>query len=271
MITVIIPTYNRGDYVLEAVESVLRQEHLQPRVIVVDDGSHDGTHLRLQPYLSRISYVYQPNSGVSSARNAGIRLARGEWIAFLDSDDLWLPHKLVRQMEFLERNPALSICQTEEIWMRDGRRWNPRKYHRKPSGHCFPSLLDRCMVSPSAVMLRRELLDQVGGFDESLPACEDYDLWLRIGCRFPIGLVPEALVIKRGGHADQLSATTEALDQYRIQALVKLLQSASLDPEQRRLTLATLQSKCRVYGQGCRKRGRSEEAAAILALADQFR
>jgi glycosyltransferase involved in cell wall biosynthesis len=273
VISVIIPTYNRGEFVAQAVASVLCQQMAQPEVvevIVVDDGSNDATFQRLQPYRSSIVYVHQANAGVSAARNAGLRIARGAWMAFLDSDDLWLPRKLARQLEYLAENPQCMICQTEEIWVRHGRRWNPKKVHRKPSGHCFPSLLERCMVSPSAVMVHRDLLDEVGGFDEGLPACEDYDLWLRIGVRYPIGLAPEALVIKRGGHPDQLSATTPALDRYRIRALAKLLRAAPLDAEQHRLALAVLRRKCQVYGQGCMKRGRLEEAAAILSLPDEF-
>jgi glycosyltransferase involved in cell wall biosynthesis len=270
VVSVIIPTYNRGELVAEAVASVLCQQKVQAQLIVVDDGSNDDTLQRLQPYRSSIVYVYQANAGVSAARNAGLRIARGDWIAFLDSDDLWLPQKLARQLEYLAGNRQFMICQTEELWMRQGRRWNPKKYHRKPSGHCFPSLLERCMVSPSAVMVHRAVLAEVGGFDEGLPACEDYDLWLRIGVRHPIGLVPEALVIKRGGHPDQLSATTTALDRYRIRALAKLLRAAPLDAEQHRLALAVLRRKCQVYAQGCIKRGRLEEAAATLSLPDEF-
>ncbi len=155
--------------------------------------------------------------------------------------------------------------------MRRGKRWNPKAYHRKPSGYCFADLLERCLVSPSAVMLHRHLLQQVGGFDVSLPACEDYDLWLRIGWRYPIGLMPEPLVIKRGGHADQLSAITPALDRYRIRSLAKLLAEQPLDATQRRQVLEVLRRKCTVYSQGCDKRGRHEEAAAMRALPGRLR
>jgi len=268
MITVIIPTYNRSVLLVEAVESVLCQQVDGVEVIVVDDGSDDDTRQRLGPFLPRIRYLYQEHAGVSAARNAGIRLARGEWLAFLDSDDLWLPQKLSRQMEYLKRHPGFLICQTEEVWMRSGRRWNPKRHHQKPSGHCFEALLERCLVSPSAVMLHRDLVREVGNFDESLPACEDYDLWLRIGWRYPIGLLPVPLVIKRGGHSDQLSATTPALDLYRIRALEKLLLQQPLNFDQRRQVLNALRHKCTVYSQGCVKRGRPEEAAAIRALPE---
>jgi glycosyltransferase involved in cell wall biosynthesis len=270
VISVIIPTYNRATLVLEALESVLCQDMPGMEIIVVDDGSTDDTRQRLTPMTSRIGYVYQERTGVSGARNTGIRLARGQWLAFLDSDDLWLPQKLTRQMQYLAAHPGLRICQTEEIWIRQGLRWNPRSYHRKPSGHCFGELLQRCLVSPSAVILHRSLFEEVGGFDEELPACEDYDLWLRIGCRHPIGLLPEPLVIKRGGHSDQLSATTPALDLYRIRALTNLLVRHPLSAAQRHQALAVLQRKCAIYAQGCARRGRLQEAAVIGTLPERI-
>ncbi len=266
MVSVIIPTYNRAALVLEAVESVLPQRVAGLEIIVVDDGSDDDTRQQLLPALSHIKYVRQEHAGVSTARNTGIGLARGEWLAFLDSDDLWQPDKLPRQMEYLAKQPEVQICQTEEIWLRNGLRWNPKNYHRKPSGYCFGELLERCLVSPSAVVLHRSLIEEVGGFDEDLPACEDYDLWLRIGWRHPIGLLPEPLVIKRGGHPDQLSAITPALDLYRIRALAKLLVYQPLAAHQRQQVLTVIRRKCSIFSQGCIKRGRLLEAAAIREL-----
>lgn len=269
MVSVIIPTYNRREWAIEAVASVQAQRGVPFEILVVDDGSTDGTQEALEVAGFDGRLVRQPRSGVSAARNAGIRLARGEWIALLDSDDFWLPGKLAAQMAYLACNPHLRICQTEEIWLRHGRRLNPKKYHEKPEGHCFPRLLDRCLVSPSAVIIHRDLFRAVGPFDESLPACEDYDLWLRIGCRYPLGLLREPLIVKRGGHEDQLSATVPALDRYRIRALEKLLRSGSLDEAQRGLALEALRVKCRVYGEGCRKRERWDEAAEVLNLASR--
>jgi glycosyltransferase involved in cell wall biosynthesis len=266
MVSVIIPTYNRRDYLKEAVESVLAQSGDTPEVIVVDDGSTDGTAAVLRSFGASLRHVAQPRSGVSSARNKGIRIAAGDWLAFLDSDDLWLPRKLAVQLDYIRENPSIRVCQTEETWIRNGKRINPKKFHKKPAGHCFPLLLDRCLVSPSAVMIHRDVFGEVGYFDESLPACEDYDLWLRIGCRYPIGLIEEPLIVKRGGHPDQLSATVESLDRYRIQAIVKVLRSGSLDDGQMKLAFDALGRKCRVYGQGCSKRGRLEEAQSILDL-----
>jgi glycosyltransferase involved in cell wall biosynthesis len=266
LVSVIIPTHNRSALLREAVASVLAQEDADLEVIVVNDGSSDDTASLLESFGSAIRTISQPRGGVSSARNAGIRAATREWLAFLDSDDLWLPQKLRTQLAFLRENPEFKICQTEETWIRSGRKLNPKQYHRKPRGYCFPQLLERCLISPSAVVIHRELFGDVGLFDESLPACEDYDLWLRIGYRYPIGLVKEPLTIKRGGHADQLSSTISALDRYRIQALAKLLQHEPLSPHQQELTLQALERKCRIYGEGCRKRGRNEEAESFVRL-----
>ena len=194
---------------MDAVRSVLDQkdspEHLE--IIVVDDGSTDNTGEALAALPGEFGCFRREHSGVSAARNLGISLSRGEWIAFLDSRRSLASRQTLRPDEIFFGSPRNALlCQTEEIWIRNGRRINARKYHEKPAGYCFPLLLERCLVSPSAVVVHRGLFDPVGLFDESLPACEDYDLWLRIGCRFPIGLVEEPLVIKRGGHPDQLSA-----------------------------------------------------------------
>ena len=233
---------------------------------MVDDGSTDDTEEALASVASEIEFVRRDHAGVSAARNLGISMSRGEWIAFLDSDDLWLPGKLCEQMKFFAAHPDIFLCQTEEIWIRNGRRINPRKYHRKPSGDCFSLLLERCLISPSAVVVHRGLFDIAELFDESLPACEDYDLWLRIGCRFPLGLVESPLVIKRGGHADQLSATVANLDRYRIEAIVKAIRSGRLSPEQKSAAERTLDEKRRIYCDGCRKRGNESEASRVEAL-----
>lgn len=263
MVSVIIPTFNRSAQVMEAVRSVLGQERVPAQVIVVDDGSTDDTVDALRTFGSKIRLIQQLRKGVSAARNRGVQEAEHPWIAFLDSDDLWLPRKLSAQLEYLSMHPEIRICQTEEIWLRNGTRLNPKKYHKKPDGHCFRYLLDRCLVSPSAVMMHRSLFDEAGGFDEDLVACEDYDLWLRIGLRHPIGLVEKALVVKRGGHPDQLSFSTPALDRFRIRALFKILDDPELTVERRKLVLEALGRKARVYVTGLKNRGRFEEAASI--------
>ncbi len=267
LVSVIIPTFNRATWVREAIDSVLAQTFRDFELIVVDDGSTDTTREGLGLYGDRLRVVYQTRQGVSAARNRGLKMAAGKWLAFLDSDDLWLPQKLETQVDFLHRNPWAEICQTEEIWIRHGRRVNPRKKHRKPSGDIFAPSLSLCLVSPSAVMLKMSLLKEVGFFDQSLPACEDYDLWLRISCRKPVFLIEEPLVVKRGGHPDQLSRCLASLDRYRIQSLGKLLDSGLLSPRQYDLAWQELDRKCRIYGQGCLKRGKIEEGKRYLSLA----
>jgi glycosyltransferase involved in cell wall biosynthesis len=270
LISVIIPTYNRRGFLLQAVESVFKQTFADYELLVIDDGSTDGTGESLKPFKNKLVYLYQENRGVSAARNSGLQAACGEWIAFLDSDDWWQPNKLETQMRFFSEHPQAAVCQTDEIWIRRGRRVNPQKKHRKFSGEIFAPSLIRCLVSPSAVMIKRSLFDAVGFFDESLPACEDYDLWLRISCKHPIYLLQEPLVIKRGGHSDQLSRMIPVLDQYRIKSLVKLLDSGRCSPAQRKMVCKELKAKCRIVGLGCLKRGRQEEGAFYLQLPERY-
>ena len=179
-VSAIIPTYNRKAFVLEAIESVLAQTYKDYELIVVDDGSDDGTAEALKQYGERIRYVYQRHGGVSTGRNRGLELARGEFIAFLDSDDLWLPKKLQMQVAFMDANPQAQICYTDEIWIRRGVRVNPRKKHAKYSGWIYPYCLPLCIISPSSALMRRDIFAEVGSFDPAFPVCEDYDLWLRV-------------------------------------------------------------------------------------------
>jgi glycosyltransferase involved in cell wall biosynthesis len=269
-ISVIITTFNRAAMVTEAVESVLAQEMTDFELIVIDDGSTDETEERLSIYGSRLKYYQQENAGVSAARNHGLEFSRAPLVTFLDSDDLWLPAKLQIQHKYMRENPEIQICQTEEIWWRNGRRVNPKKHHRKPSGDIFQRSLDLCLVSPSAVMVKGSLLKKVGYFDEELPAAEDYDLWLRVSMEYPVPLLPSPLVIKRGGHSDQLSARS-GIDRYRIKALVKLLKGGRLSTQQYKWTWQVLRRKCLIYGQGCIKRGRVEEGERYLSLPNKYR
>ena len=268
-VSVIIPTYNRGWIIKEAIDSVLAQDYTEFELIVVDDGSTDHTSGVLNSYGKDIKILSQKNKGVSAARNRGIAEASGKFIAFLDSDDLWLSQKLSVQIEFFNQRPDALICQTEEVWIRNGLRVNPKKRHKKPSGMIFKPSLELCLVSPSAVMIQRSLFDRVGAFDETLPACEDYDLWLRISCRFPVYLIDVPLIIKRGGHDDQLSKGA-GLDKFRIKSLNKIIESDLLSKTQYRAAVKTLKQKCMIYADGCRKRGREDEAMYYTKLAETY-
>ena len=268
-VSVIIPTYNRGWILKEAIDSVLTQDYNNFELIVVDDGSTDNTSEILASYGNDIKVLFQENKGVSAARNRGIAEASGQFIAFLDSDDLWLPQKLSTQVEFFDKTPDALICQTEEVWIRKGKRVNPKMRHKKPSGMIFEPSLELCLVSPSAVMIRRVLFDRVGEFDVTLPACEDYDLWLRISCRFPVHLIDTPLIIKRGGHDDQLSSM-KGLDKFRIKAIEKIIKSNRLSVDQCRAAVKTVKEKCEIYAAGCRKRGRTEEALYYTSLSKKY-
>ncbi|MFZ5447086.1 MAG: glycosyltransferase family 2 protein [Thermodesulfobacteriota bacterium] len=268
LVSVIIPTYNRAGQVAEAVASVAAQTFRDFELLVVDDGSTDDTTEVLASLEGVRVLRHLRRRGVAAARNFGAAAARGDWLAFLDSDDLWLPEKLARQMAYLEGRPGLLLCQTDETWVRRGVRVNKPVSHRKVAGKIFLPSLERCLVSPSAVVLNRRLLMDHGGFDEVLPAAEDYDLWLRLVWRYEVGLADEPLVIKRGGHPDQLSAQW-GLDRFRIRALVKLLGEPDLPEAYARAVRRTLARKCTIYAQGCEKRGKSTEAGYYRKLGDQ--
>jgi glycosyltransferase involved in cell wall biosynthesis len=269
-VSVIIPTYNRAYFLHQAIESVLSQTFRDFELIVVDDGSTDATPYVLQQWDNKIRWVRQENCGVSRARNVGIRAARGRYLSFLDSDDLWLMDKLEVQVRFLDANPHYAVCYTDEVWVRKGRRVNPKKIHRKYSGWIFDRCLPLCIISPSSALMRREVLDAVGDFDEDLPVCEDYDLWLRIASRFPIFFLDRELIIKRGGHADQLSNRSWGNDRYRVLALEKQLSQNHLTPRERQATVKMLQKKCLILAGGFLKRGRMEAGMKYRDLAQKW-
>lgn len=270
VVSVIVPTFNRAWIVKNAIDSILSQDFHFFEIIIVDDGSSDNTSELLAAYhRDDIRIIRQTNLGVSAARNRGVAASIGQYIAFLDSDDMWMPNKLSVQLEFFRTHPKARICQTEEIWIRNGIRVNPKKRHKKPCGMIFEPSLDLCLVSPSAVMMKRSLFKEMDGFDESLRVCEDYDLWLRISCKYPVYLIDIPLIIKRGGHNDQISKAP-GLDKFRIQSIVKIIESNQLSPPQFLAAKAVLQAKCRIYGEGCRKRGRWDEAVYYDKLAERY-
>ena len=265
-VSIIIPTYNRRALVCEAISTVLAQSWCDFELIVVDDGSTDGTAEAVQAFAG-VRYVWQPNRGVSAARNYGVSCSTGELIAFLDSDDLWHLGKLEQQVTLFTHSSEVQICQTDEIWLRNGVRVNPHHKHRKTGGDIFTRSLELCLVSPSAVMMQRTLFERMGGFDENLPACEDYDLWLRISATLPVYLIATPLVVKRGGHADQLSHQFWGMDRFRVTALCKLLESGILSEEQRVQTEQVLHKKCMILAQGAEKRGQDGGQYRSMAAA----
>ena len=271
LVSVIIPTYNRASFLKEALGSVLAQDYRPLELIVVDDGSRDETPRLVCHYPVRLVRVAR-NLGVARARNLGLRWARGELVAFLDSDDLWLPAKVRRQVEFFLKHPEAVAVQVEEIWIRRGKRVNPRKHHRKPSGFFFDRALQLCLISPSGVMLRRQIFEEIGPFDPEFPVCEDYELWLRLLTRYPVYLLKEPLVIKRGGHQDQLSRRP-GLDFFRLKAMWKLnRQNSNLTPAMRLLLQREAQRKASIFISGAQKRGKWTKALeAQMMLAEILR
>ena len=265
-ISVVIPTYNRRCSVQSAIQSVIDQSLKADEIIVVDDGSDDSTGEVLRKEFPLVKLIRQDNAGVSAARNHGIREAAGEWIGFLDSDDLWHQDKLFRQVTALRRNCDYQACHCDEIWIRNGKRVNPMNKHAKPEGWIFKNCLARCCVSPSAVLVRKDLLESAGLFDENLPACEDYDLWLRIFSRVPILLVAEKLVTKFGGHDDQLSRKHWGMDRFRVRSLVNLLDGGQLNSEFQRLAIVALNEKLSILINGCDKRGNTQQSARYRAI-----
>lgn len=260
-VTVVIPTFNRAALLRRALESVRAQTHPPDEIIVVDDGSTDDTARIVQQDFSDVRYMLQDSAGVSAARNRGIAAAHTPWVAFLDSDDEWRPRKLKRQLEALSGEPTYRICHTDEIWIRGGHRVNPKDRHAKAGGFIFQHCLPLCAMSPSSVIMHRSLIEDVGPFDEDLPVCEDYDMWLRVCSRYPVLFIPEPLVVKYGGHDDQLSRRYWGMDRFRIEALEKILQQPHLASKDRIATLAALIDKINVYVRGVRSRGREAEAA----------
>jgi glycosyltransferase involved in cell wall biosynthesis len=255
-ISVIIPTYNRK-YTLDiALDSVLNQTITSSEIIVVDDGSTDGTSEWIDSKYPSVKLFRQKNQGVSSARNAGIKQAKGDWIALLDSDDEWFPDKLEKQVQALKENPDYLFCHTNEIWIRNGIRVNQMKKHQKYGGPIFEKCLDMCRISPSSSLIHKSILEDVGLFDEKLKVCEDYDLWLRITVKYSVLFLDEPLIIKYGGHEDQLSKVPEGIEQYRIQSLEKILLNGKLTYKQKSQMIQMLKKKYRIYANGLKKRER---------------
>ncbi len=270
-VSVIIPTYNRLPMLMEAIDSVLTQDFEDFELIVVDDGSTDGTADEIRKMGGRVRLIQHPeNRGVSAARNKGILHARGKYIAFLDSDDLWVKGKLKIQAAFLDENPHYPLCYTDEIWIRKGKRVNPMLKHAKYSGWIFEKCLPLCIISPSSAMMRKTLFKKVGLFDEALPVCEDYDFWLRVSARFPIFFINRKLIIKRGGHPDQLSQRSWGNDRYRVIALEKLLSEPYIGNKEKEMILKEMKKKCQILSRGFLKRGNELEARYYQEIVRRY-
>jgi len=199
LVTVVIPTYNRAAYLGEAIESVLNQRYRQFEVIVVDDGSMDDTPAVAARYAGAIQYVWQPNSERGAARNHGLRLARGEFIAFLDSDDLWTPDKLDWDLDFFRRRAECGLVYADTLIVDAAKRPRRRTRRRGREGRVTEFLLHQNFVSMSAHLVRTPVMREAGGFREErdLAGAEDWEAWVRVSTCTSFGYVPRPTMLRR--------------------------------------------------------------------------
>ena len=228
-ISVIIPTLNRCHTLKRAIDSVLQQSFQPEEIIIVDNGSQDGTAKMVTSCYPSVKFLSEDKRGVSAARNLGIKASKGRWLALLDSDDEWYPKKLERQANICANfSTSFRLIHTNEEWKKDGVLVNQMKKHKKNGGNIFLACLPICCISPSSTLLRKDIFQDIGYFDENLPACEDYDLWLRICSKEEVFFINENLIVKHGGHSDQLSRKYWAMDRFRVYSLEKLINSGEL-------------------------------------------
>ena len=258
-ISVIIPTYNRCDLLKRAINSVIKQTITPKEIIIVDNGSTDQTYQMVSSLFPEINYFIEKKRGVSAARNKGILESKSKWIAFLDSDDAWKPTKLEKQMEYSVFNQdKYRIIHTDETWYRNKKFLNQLKKHKKSGGNIFKNSLQLCCISPSSVVLKKQIFDDYGLFDENLEVCEDYDMWIRITSKEEVGFLDSPLVLKYGGHSDQLSKKFWGMDRFRIKSLEKNLKNEHFSKSQKINVLDTLIEKLTIVSDGALKRGNKE-------------
>ena len=259
-ISVVIPTYNRVELLKRSIDSVINQTIKPFEIIIVDDGSDDGTEAMVKKKYDSLKLIKQKNKGASAARNTGIKASSGEWICFLDSDDEWKNNKLEKQITFVANNSDYKFFHSNEIWIKNGKRINQKKKHKKYGGDIFKKCLDMCRISPSSVLINKNIFEEIGFFNENLVVCEDYELWLRICNQYKVFFIDEPLIIKYGGHQGQLSYSIDSIEYHRIKALEYLL-STGLSKENRDYTIQMLISKISIYLNGLIKRGKKHEIA----------
>jgi glycosyltransferase involved in cell wall biosynthesis len=275
--SIIIPTYNRGKFLEIAIRSVLEQSFTDYELIVVDDGSSDGTKEMFEERKTKdegrrtkIKYFYQKNKGPAGARNLGLKQAKGEFICFLDTDDRFRQDKLKLTYEYIKKYPQYKVFHTEEIWYRKGAILTQKNCHKKPSGFVFENAVRMCSISISTAAIKRDIFKELGIFDESMLACEDYDFWLRVTNKYPVFLIPEYLTIKEGGHFDQQSFKYPAMDTFRIYALNKILESKALSSDNFKIAADALIRKCEIFIKGALKRGKVKEVNYYQSLIERF-
>ena len=266
-ISVIIPVYNRSILLTRAVDSVLKQSYQKFELIIVNDGSTDDISFALCKYDDeRLTTLTIPHSGVSAARNTGVAHAKHDYIAFLDSDDQWVEDKLEKQIKILSDNPGYEICYTGEKWVRNGKVFSHKKALKKFNGFVFDKCLEDCFIGCSTVLMTKKIFDEAGGFDTNLTVCEDYDIWLKITAKHPVLLIEAPLIIKHGGHSDQLSTKFWGNDRFRLKSIYNLINNAILNDVQREQALKIFIQKCAIVAGGSLKRKKYLEFACYLSF-----
>lgn len=215
---VIIPVYNRYFSLRDAIESVFLQSIKPSEIIIINDGSSFNYTDYLSSYLPKIRLInLSSNMGVSYARNAGIKASNSEYIAFLDSDDLFLSKKLEYQLNFMLEN-NYKISHTDEFWYRKDRWVNQCKTNVRYGGFILDKILDKCRVSPSSLMVHKSVFQDFL-FNENLKVCEDYEFCLRTACKYEIGYLNKKLIIKRAVEENSLSAGIKHIESIRLDIL----------------------------------------------------
>ena len=272
LVSVIVPNYNKEIHLTSCINSVLNQSYKHLEIIFIDNFSTDSSIDIIKGINDkRINIIQYNNKGViASSRNVGIKNSKGELLAFLDSDDYWHAEKLEKQIKQSRFFLTHHIFFTDEIWFRNGIRVNPKNKHRKKEGWIFQASLALCLMAPSTVMLSRKLLEKHGKFDEDLPVCEDYDLWLRLTAYYPVVLLNEKLMTRQGGHSDQLSRKLWGIDRYRVKSLQKILSQENLRYEDRIAAIQMLQKKCDILIKGFQNRGNMKGVRVYQNIAQKF-
>ena len=254
-ISVVIPTLNRINTLQRALDSVIDQTYKAAEIIVVDNGSSDGTLKFLREQYPKITILTENKIGVSSARNKGIKKSINQWIALLDSDDAWHPRKLEIQTSMLDSAlKEYNLIHTDEVWFRNNKHINQMKKHKKQGGYIFERCLSLCCISPSSVLFKKNILDKVGLFDESLPVCEDYDMWLKICSSEEVLFAQDKLTYKYGGHKDQLSKSYWGMDRFRIKSIENIIKNFDLTYNQKKQAKKELIKKLKIIINGAFKR-----------------
>jgi len=263
-ISVIIPAFNAVSTLSRTIDSVLAQSYGADEIIVVDDGSSDATSEVAKMY-SEVILLRQKRMGAASALNNGAMMASNEWIAFLEAADTWHPDKLQEQVACLRKSRHTKVICTDQTLVRGGREVDTAEKSQKPQEIPFDNCLSGCNMALSSLLIEKKLFDRLGGFDESMECCEDYDLWLRIMQEEKIAMIERKLVNSYGDAGDRSSCGEKETARFRVKALEKHLEGVH-DAAVREELIRTL----RVLAEGAKKDAKEEEGALYLARIEQL-